>query len=38
MAAMGAFAAIGVVHYLVVGPNKVEPQDEEDAERLTGGR
>jgi formate dehydrogenase iron-sulfur subunit len=37
MAAMGAFAAAGVLHYLVSGPNKVQPKDEEDAERLTGG-
>ena len=38
MAAMGAFAAIGVLHYLVSGPNKVQPKDEEDAKRLTGSR
>jgi formate dehydrogenase iron-sulfur subunit len=36
MAAIGAFAAIGFLHHLVVGPNKVSPEDEENAERLTG--
>jgi formate dehydrogenase iron-sulfur subunit len=36
MAAIGAFAAIGFVHHLVTGPNKVSPDDEEMAERLTG--
>jgi formate dehydrogenase iron-sulfur subunit len=38
MAAMGAFAALGVLHYLVSGPNKVQPKDEEDAKRLAGDR
>jgi formate dehydrogenase iron-sulfur subunit len=38
IAAMGAFAAIGVLHYVVSGPNKVQPKDEEDAKRLTGVR
>jgi formate dehydrogenase iron-sulfur subunit len=36
MAAMGAFAAIGVLHYLVEGPSTVSPEDEESAKRLTG--
>ena len=36
MAAMGAFAAIGFVHYIVEGPNKVTPEDEENAKRLAG--
>jgi formate dehydrogenase iron-sulfur subunit len=36
LAIMGAFAAAGVLHYLVSGPNKVEPKDEEDAKRLVG--
>jgi formate dehydrogenase iron-sulfur subunit len=34
----GAFAAIGGLHYVVSGPNKVQPKDEEDAKRLTGVR
>jgi formate dehydrogenase iron-sulfur subunit len=38
IAAMGAFAAIGVLHYVVSGPNKVQPKDEEDAERFMGSR
>src|SRR5580698_11192359 len=38
MAAMGAFAAVGVMHYLVSGPNKVQPKDEDNAKRLAGGR
>jgi formate dehydrogenase iron-sulfur subunit len=36
MAAIGAFAAIGFLHHLVAGPNKVSTDDEEKAERLTG--
>jgi formate dehydrogenase iron-sulfur subunit len=38
MAAMGTFAAVGVLHYLVSGPNEVQRKDEEDAKRLTGSR
>ena len=38
LAAIGAFAAIGVFHHLVSGPNKVQPKDEEDAKRLAGVR
>ncbi len=38
LAAIAAFPVIGLLHYLVSGPNKVEPKDEEDAERLTGSR
>jgi formate dehydrogenase iron-sulfur subunit len=38
LAAMALFAAIGVVHYAVEGPNTVKPEDEENAERLTGSR
>jgi formate dehydrogenase iron-sulfur subunit len=37
MAAIGAFAAIGFLHHLVAGPNKVSREDEERAEQLTGG-
>jgi len=36
LAAIGLFAAIGVVHHLIEGPNKVSPEDEENAERLVG--
>jgi formate dehydrogenase iron-sulfur subunit len=37
LAAMALFAAIGVVHYAVEGPNKVKPEDEANAEKLAGG-
>jgi formate dehydrogenase iron-sulfur subunit len=36
LAAMGLMAAIGFVHHIVEGPNKVSPEDEEAAERLVG--
>jgi formate dehydrogenase iron-sulfur subunit len=36
MAAIGAFAAIGFLHHLIAGPNKVSREDEERAEQLTG--
>jgi len=36
LAVMGAFAAIGFVHQLVSGPNKVSDEDEENARRLAG--
>jgi formate dehydrogenase iron-sulfur subunit len=36
--AMGAFAAIGFIHYAVAGPNKVSAEDEKNAERLTGSK
>jgi formate dehydrogenase iron-sulfur subunit len=36
MAAIGAFAAVGFLHHLVSGPNRVSPEDEENARRLTG--
>ena len=38
MAAIGAFAAIGFLHHLFTGANRVSPQDEEAAEKLTEGR
>ena len=38
LAAMGAFAAIGVLHYIVSGPNSVQPKDEDEAKRLVGDR
>jgi formate dehydrogenase iron-sulfur subunit len=36
MAAIGAFAAIGFLHHLISGPNRVSDADEQNAERLTG--
>jgi formate dehydrogenase iron-sulfur subunit len=36
--AIAAFAAIGLVHHLVNGPNRVRPEDEENAKRLTEGK
>jgi len=38
LAAMGAFAVIGLVHHVVTGPNRVSPEDEENAEKLTGSK
>jgi formate dehydrogenase iron-sulfur subunit len=38
LAAMAAFAAIGVVHHLIAGANRVSPEDEANAEKLTGSR
>ena len=38
LAAIGAFAAIGFLHQIVVGPNRVSREDEENAERLTEGK
>lgn len=37
MAAIGAFAAIGFLHHMVSGANRVSHEDEENAKRLTGG-
>ena len=37
MAAMGAFAAVGFLHHMIAGPNRVSPEDEENAQRLAGG-
>lgn len=36
LAAMAAFAAIGVIHHLVTGPNKVSEEEERKAEELAG--
>ena len=36
LAAIGAFAAVGFLHHLVSGPNRVSAEDEENAKRLTG--
>ncbi len=36
LAAIGAFAAVGFLHHLIAGPNKVSREDEENAKRLAG--
>ena len=38
MATIGAFAAVGFLHHLVSGANRVSPEDEENAKRLAGGK
>src|SRR5262245_9087833 len=38
MVAIGAFAAVGFLHHLISGPNRVSDEDEQNAERLTGDR
>jgi formate dehydrogenase iron-sulfur subunit len=38
MATIGAFAAVGFLHHLVSGANRVSPEDEENAQRLAGGK
>src|ERR1700754_2597443 len=38
LAVIGLFAAIGVVHHVVEGPNEVSREDEENAKRIAGGR
>jgi formate dehydrogenase iron-sulfur subunit len=38
LAAMGAFAVIGLLHHVVTGANRVSQDDEENAKRLAGGR
>jgi formate dehydrogenase iron-sulfur subunit len=37
LAAMGAFAVFGVLHHLVMGPNRVSREDEQQAKRLAEG-
>jgi formate dehydrogenase iron-sulfur subunit len=37
MATIGAFAAVGFLHHLISGANRVSPEDEENAKRLAGG-
>jgi formate dehydrogenase iron-sulfur subunit len=37
MATIGAFAAVGFLHHMIAGPNRVSPEDEENAQRLAGG-
>jgi len=36
LTAMAAFAAVGFLHYVVSGPNRVSPEDEDNARRLAG--
>src|SRR5262249_42643500 len=38
LTAIGAFAAIGFLHHLVKGPNRVSREDEQRAKELAGGR
>ena len=38
MATIGAFAAVGFLHHLISGPNRVSAEDEENAQRLTEGK
>jgi formate dehydrogenase iron-sulfur subunit len=38
LAMIGIFVAIGVLHHVVEGPNRVSEDDEANAERLAGGR
>ncbi len=38
LASIGFFAAFGLLHYLVSGPNRVSKEDEENAERLAGSK
>ena len=38
LTAIGAFAAIGFLHHLLTGANRVSAEDEKNAERLTAGR
>jgi formate dehydrogenase iron-sulfur subunit len=38
MATIGAFAAVGFLHHMISGANRVSPEDEENAQRLTGGK
>ena len=37
LTAMAAFAAVGVLHHLVMGPNRVTRDDEQNAKRLAEG-
>src|SRR5205085_7563787 len=37
LTAIAAFGVIGLVHYLISGPNRVNPEDETKAKELTGG-
>jgi formate dehydrogenase iron-sulfur subunit len=37
LTAMAAFAAVGFLHHIVTGPNKVTDKDEEEARRLAQG-
>jgi formate dehydrogenase iron-sulfur subunit len=37
LAVIGAFAAVGVLHHLISGPNRVSSEDERNAKRLAEG-
>jgi formate dehydrogenase iron-sulfur subunit len=37
LTAMAAFAALGFLHHMVKGPNRVSREDEQNAKRLAGG-
>ena len=38
LAAIGAFAAFGLLHHVVSGPNRVSVEDEKNAKKLTEGQ
>lgn len=38
MALLGLTAAAGVIHYVLEGPNRVSEEDEQNADRLAGGK
>ena len=38
LTAIAAFAAVGIMHHLVSGPNRVSDEDERNAKRLTEGK
>ena len=38
MAVIGLTAAAGVLHHLLQGPNRVSEEDEENADKLAGGK
>jgi formate dehydrogenase iron-sulfur subunit len=38
LAAIGAFAAIGFLHHMVSGPNKVSEEDDQKAKQLADGK
>jgi formate dehydrogenase iron-sulfur subunit len=38
MAVIGLTAAAGLLHHLLQGPNRVTEEDEENADKLAGGK
>jgi formate dehydrogenase iron-sulfur subunit len=38
MAVIGLTAAAGVLHHILQGPNRVSKEDEENADKLAGGK